>query len=119
MSDIFISHSCKDAYLAEKLITLLVNGLDIKKSDVFCSSIYGTISSGSDFANIIRNELLDCKLSVLIVTKNYLDSQFCLAELGAIWAIDKPVLRSRSYHSGKLRRCIRFLSSLRDFAECG
>lgn len=91
MSDIFISHSCEDAYLAEKLIVLLVNGLDIKKSDIFCSSIYGTISSGSDFASIIRDELLGCKLSVLIVTKNYLDSQFCLAELGAIWAIDKPV----------------------------
>jgi hypothetical protein len=83
---IFISHAVNDEQVAKAFMTLLDTGTSITSEDVFCSSIPGQgIPAGKDFITWIQKELKHTKAVVSIITPNYLDSHFCLCELGAAW----------------------------------
>lgn len=86
--EIFISHAVKDKALADAVVDLLVLGLDMKASTVFCSSLESLgIPSGAEFVDHIKQEIQSPKAVVALITPNYLASQFCLCELGATWAM--------------------------------
>ncbi len=86
---IFISHAAVDQAIADKVVDLLSNGMAINvHDDVFCSSLEGlSVPPGKDFVNFIREQIQQPKIVVMLISQNYLVSQFCLAELGASWAM--------------------------------
>lgn len=76
----FISHSSKDAELATKL-TELITEVD-EQNNVFCSSITGTIKTGEDYVEVIKDELDVCDVFIALISSNYHQSQYSLIELG-------------------------------------
>lgn len=83
---VFISHASKDQELVEGLVDLLRAGVGLRDEEHFCSSLPGTaIPAGQDFVDRIRAELKGTQLAIEVITPSYLDSKFCLCELGALW----------------------------------
>lgn len=92
MSLIFISHSIADKPVVDDLFDLLQMGCNLKREDIFCSSVEGAgIETGKDFVEWIYGKLYDSKFVILFVTPNYFASRFCVAEMGAAWALKKDV----------------------------
>ena len=92
MSTVFISHASKDEELVDELFDLLQLGCNLDYDKIFCTSIEGAdIRTGEDFVQWIEENLDDSDLVILLVTANYLNSKFCLAEMGAAWALEKNV----------------------------
>lgn len=90
---LFLSHAAVDAKLAAQLTRLLAAGLDITGKQVFCSSLPGrTIPGGFNFVTKIKESLENSKVVVLLITENYIASQFCLAEIGAAWISKETVI---------------------------
>ncbi|WP_375587778.1 toll/interleukin-1 receptor domain-containing protein [Flagellimonas aurea] len=87
---IFISHSSKDKIIIESFVeNILVQGCKLSEESIFCTSIEGIdIETGKDFREYIRNRLLNSDYAFLMISENYLDSQVCLNEMGACWALD-------------------------------
>jgi len=90
---ILISHAAKDKSLADQIVDrLLNNGCDVPVSEIFCTSLEGSpIPPGSkNFIEVIRQNIQDPSLVILLLTENYFCSTFCQCELGATWAMDLP-----------------------------
>jgi hypothetical protein len=61
-------------------------GVGLREEDYFCSDLPGTgVKPGQDFVDRIREELHGTELVVEIITPSYLESKFCLCELGGLW----------------------------------
>lgn len=86
---VFISHSVNDKEIVEAMVKLLRNGMDLKKEEIFCTSMYGTIRTGEDFINKIRENVRECEVVLLMLSHQYTDSFFCQVECGAAWALGK------------------------------
>ena len=57
--------------------------MGLRDEDHFCSDLPGTaVNPGQDFVDRIRAELSGTVLAVEVVTPSYLESKFCLCELG-------------------------------------
>lgn len=89
MEQIFISHSSKDKVIVQEFIDDILNGsLMINIKDIFCTTTDGTkIKSGEDWRNSIKDHLENAKITFLIVTPNYKESEVCLNEMGAAWVL--------------------------------
>ena len=89
----FISHSEKDKKIASKCVDLLRLGFEIERDNIFCSSYSGCdIKKGSDFVEYIREKLDDTKIVFALISYNFIQSAFCIAELGASWNSEKLVI---------------------------
>jgi hypothetical protein len=88
---VFISHSSVDSILIDIIIEFL-NQLKISKDDIFCTKISGTLESGKDFVEQIKNNVLDSKVVIFLMSERFFLSYFCLAELGAVWALNQNIL---------------------------
>jgi hypothetical protein len=87
MTDIFISHSTKDKHLVEKLVDLLKEGIGVPDEAIFCSSLDGHgIPLGEDFNAYMKEKIQKPKLVLLLMTPAYMESWFCLMEVGAAWS---------------------------------
>lgn len=85
---IFISHASADAELARALTELLRLGGGASVEEIFCSSLDDTsIPPGQDFVEHIRAQMTEAVLVVQLITPAYVESAFCLCELGAQWAL--------------------------------
>jgi hypothetical protein len=85
---IFLSHAAADKKLIEAVETLITKATGVTSGDVFCSSLEGQgVSTGDSFVDSIRGQLVGAKVVIAIITPAYLDSAFCMAELGAAWAL--------------------------------
>lgn len=92
MSTIFISHSAADEPVVDDFFDLLQTGCDMRRAEIFCSSVEGAgIKTGQDFIKWIHRKIAKCKLVVLFLTPNFYASKFCVAEMGAAWALKKDV----------------------------
>ncbi len=91
---IFLSHAAADKAIADAVVDLLDLAMGVNvHDDVFCSSLEGLgIPSGSDFKAFIKDKIQSPELVILLISRNYLASQFCLAEAGASWAMSHRVL---------------------------
>lgn len=83
---IFISHSSKDKDLVFSFEKLLTNYYQFKREDLFCSSLTDSLPVGEDFVEGIKKQLCKADLIILIITPYYLESKFCMMEMGAAWA---------------------------------
>lgn len=87
MADIFISHAVADQKLADKFVAFLKEAIGVPAKSIFCSSVAGQgIPLGHDFNDYMKNQIQKPKLVVLLMTPRYMESWFCLMELGATWA---------------------------------
>lgn len=91
MPKIFISHAVNDSELVVKpFIELLIMGLKIDRDEIYCTSD-GDIPTGVNFPEHIRNNITNAELVIMILTENYMDSDFCLNEMGAAWANNQNI----------------------------
>lgn len=87
---IFLSHTTPDAAQADLLHTLLKQGLDLSLDDVMLSSKEITsVESGDEWLSALREKLDSCKVVLVMMSPNYLDSMVSLMELGAGWVTQK------------------------------
>lgn len=91
MAKVFISHSSQDVKLVQDFIELLRLGMNLTREEIFCTSLRGCLHSGKDFIPEIKKRIYDCEAVIFLITKAYMDSQFCLAELGAAWALGQKI----------------------------
>ena len=87
MTDIFISHAVADKSLADKFVAFLKEAIGVPSRSIFCSSIDGqNIPLGHDFNEYMKEQIQNPNLVILLMTPRYMESWFCLMELGATWA---------------------------------
>lgn len=80
---VFISHSSKDEEFVVKLAQLF-ELLGVAHNNIFCSSIEGQgVKHGKKIEEAVRNEIIEDKVLSYIISKNFLNSNYCLNELGA------------------------------------
>lgn len=91
---IFISHAVKDKEIADAFVDVILQGaLSVSIDEIFCVSTDGTkISSGDDWRNSIKANLLSAKINFLLITPNYKESEVCMNEMGAAWMTEAIVL---------------------------
>lgn len=94
MKKIFISHSQKDLPIVDSFVDdLLVGALSVKRNKIFCTSKEGTkINSGEDWRGEIQKALQSSKITILIITPNYKQSEMCLCEMGAAWVTSSELI---------------------------
>jgi len=89
---IFISHSSQDRPLVDLFVDLLDTGCGLARSNIFCTSLEGMgVPAGKDFLEFIRENLVNPSFVILMLSKSYYDSVFCLCELGTSWAISNSI----------------------------
>ena len=86
MSRLFISHCTEDKEQIESFVDFLMLGMGIARSDIFCTLQKGTLPSGAQFMEKIKEALIGCEKVVCFITPHYLRSVSCLVEMGAAWA---------------------------------
>lgn len=92
-SRVFITHSSLDRDIALGLVDAVRLGTGLSHENVFCSSIEGyDVPTGDDFVRYIREQLARTRLVVPLITPAYLDSVFCMWELGAAWVREVRLL---------------------------
>ncbi len=84
--DIFISHTSRDADIAEALINLLRSALNIPYDRIRCTSVSGyKLKAGASTDATLRSEVHDSKVFIGLITEASLNSAYVLFELGARW----------------------------------
>lgn len=92
MPIVFISHASADGPFVNELYDLLQTGCDLRREDILCSSVESAgIETGQDFIDWIDGGIKAASIVILVLSENYLCSNFCVAELGAAWALEKSV----------------------------
>ena len=90
---IFISHSNNDVEVAKLLIDLLRKALNLKSSDIRCTSVDGyRMTGGASVDDTLRAEVHDAKLLIGLITPTSLKSAYVMFELGARWGAEKPMI---------------------------
>jgi hypothetical protein len=93
MADIFISHCVVDKKLAEKFVSFLKEAIGVPANAIFCSSVGGhDIPLTVDFNQYMKNKIKNPKLVITLMTPRYMESWFCLMELGAAWSLSHKTL---------------------------
>jgi len=85
---VFISHSSHDKKIADALTELLKNALEIDPQSIRCTSVEGhRLPVGARTGDQLKQELLESKSFVALLTKHSISSTWVLFELGARWAV--------------------------------
>ena len=86
---IFLSHSVADIALVEAFEALLCRALNITSERIFCSSLEGQgVPKGANFVDAIKDKATEAEAVVALISPAYMESPFCLAELGAAWVLN-------------------------------
>jgi hypothetical protein len=83
---IFLSYATADREYARRLRSLLSKWPNLR---VFTTE---TLSAGEDWESKLRDELSQSDIFVVLLSLNSVDSKWVLHELGAAWALDKPII---------------------------
>ncbi len=81
---LFISHSERDEPLVRPLAGWLQKGLGLKENDVRCT-VVTNMAVGSFPAEVLRDDLLNAKAVIGLITANSLRSHWAQLEMGAGW----------------------------------
>lgn len=83
LDKIFISHSSLDSQYVEKIIDIL-EAIGVPSEKIFCSSFEGYgVKLGSDFLEVIKEELNSNVLVLFVLSSNFYSSVVSLCEMGA------------------------------------
>jgi nucleoside 2-deoxyribosyltransferase len=83
---VFVSHSNVDMVFARKLRNLLTQRAN---AQVFTTE---ELSAGGNWASKLRHELAAADVVVALLTPGSVDSSWVLHEIGAAWALQKPII---------------------------
>lgn len=83
MTEIFISHNTQDKNVADIFVDFLIS-VGIQRDSIFCSSLPGN-NVKEKIPDEIRESLNKSKVNVIILSKTYYESVYCLNEAGIIW----------------------------------
>ena len=83
---VFISHTGADAEVARKIRDLLSGRLNAR---VFMDQ---DLSAGENWEAILRRELAEADVVVALLSPGAINSSWMLQELGAAWAMEKPII---------------------------
>lgn len=90
MIDIFISHSSTDKEKVKLLISILRTALNLNQEQIRCTSVAGyKLTGGKSTDETLRQEIIDCKIFIGVLTENSIKSTYVLFELGARWGLNK------------------------------
>ncbi|MGB6042770.1 MAG: toll/interleukin-1 receptor domain-containing protein [Pirellulales bacterium] len=90
---LFVSHSAKDAAIAEALIELTQNALNLPASAIRCTSVDGyRLPGGAKTDEQLCKETLAAEAFIGIVSPHSLRSLYVAFELGARWGAKKHLL---------------------------
>ena len=87
---IFLSHSVKDHNLQDHFTDFLESAMKIDSDEIYNTS-NGVIPTGEEFIKSIKENISQTDLVIFLITENYLQSYFCLAEMGAAWALNQAI----------------------------
>ena len=82
---VFISHSHKDEAVYSTLCIAL-DSARIRRWDV------SEMTLGDSLSEQLRQAIADCGQCIFVATRRSIESQWCLAELGAFWGAGKTVI---------------------------
>ena len=88
-NEIFISHRSSDAAVADMIKDFLVN-TGIPNEKIFCSSLPGN-DVNEKISSEVKERLNRCSIILLILTKDFYESPYCLNESGIAWYLDHVV----------------------------
>ena len=95
--NIFISHSSVNKEIAEQLCSFMVR-LGIKEEGIFCSSIIGQgVNNGEKLNEAIGKAISKSTLLVYILSRDFLESSYCMEELGVGWYLSQQKKASCFY----------------------
>ena len=83
---IFLSYATADREYARRLRSLLSRRPNLR---IFTTE---TLSAGEDWESRLKDELSQSDIFVVLLSLNSVDSKWVLHELGAAWALDKPII---------------------------
>ncbi len=92
MPKIFISHSSSDREMVKAFTKLIIDLTGLSTDDIFVSSDDITLHVGENSIEKIYHSLKQSKILFFIISENFLNSKFCLNEMGASWILDKKVI---------------------------
>jgi hypothetical protein len=86
-NSLFLSHASTDQPLADAFLEMVQQAIGLAPDDIFYSSGKGTgVPAGAEFSSHIRDRLRAAPVVVALISPAFRASEFCLAELGAVWA---------------------------------
>ncbi len=87
--NVFISHSSANKEIAEQLSAYLTR-IGVKEKNVFCSSIIGQgVANGEKLNGTIGKAIRNSKLIVFLLSHDFLNSSYCIEELGVGWYLNQ------------------------------
>lgn len=89
---VFISHSSADKGQVSPLVRLLAShfSLSFDNKEIICtSSPEADLENNCLFNEALKDAIKEADLSIVVISPNYIKSEYCLCELGAIWAASK------------------------------
>ncbi len=91
---IFISFSSNDINTLNAFVNhILKLGLNLTSENINCTGIENSKpKNGEDFKKWIKDKLSFSDVIILLISKDYKQSEVCMNEMGAAWALDKNVI---------------------------
>lgn len=86
MHRIFLSYAMDDRAAAERLHDLISKYPAV---NIFTTQ---TLSAGENWQAKLRDEISKCSVFLVLLSPNSVDSNWVLYELGAAWAMGKPII---------------------------
>ena len=86
---VFISHRSTDKDVADMLKDFLVSS-GIPNDKIFCSSLPGN-DVKTRISVEVKKRLYECVVNVLILSKDYYESAYCMNEAGVAWYLEDDV----------------------------
>lgn len=84
--NIFLSYVATDRAYAQRLDSLITQRPNIR---IFTTE---SLSAGEEWQVKLKDALSKCDVFLVILSPNSIDSKWVLHELGAAWAIGKPII---------------------------
>lgn len=92
---IFISHAGNDSSIIKVFIDwILKHFIGLRDENIVCTSFEAnTLQVGSDIQQYIKDKIESADIVLSMVSQNYKNSEVCMNEVGAAWALQKTIMQ--------------------------
>lgn len=91
--DIFISHSSADLEVTKHLIQIIRKAFNIEAKRIRATSVPGhKLKAGANTDEQLKKEIFASKAFICVITKESINSNYVLFELGARWGVGLPLI---------------------------